>query len=287
MTYRVRNHKLAFGSSNVEFVRSPNVSGNHLELRFLVVHYTASGPGSNIAKYFSNSSAKVSAHIVIQRDGTVIQCVPFDMIGWHAGKSRWVSSSGQTYNGLNKYSIGIEIENWGPLKWTGGEWRSWTGAKVENSRVIEARHKFGTPNCGWETYTEAQIRATVEVARAICEEYGITEILGHDDISPGRKSDPGPAWEMNSFKTLVFGRSEGSDVDDPGNALFVVRSSTGLNIRSGPGATYDKLRGDALPDGTLIEVIEADGNWRYVAVLDANGDAEMSGWVHNRWLIEA
>ena len=158
---------------------------------------------------------------------------------------------------------------------------------MENSRVIEARHKFGQPDCGWEAFTEAQIESTIDVARAICEKYTISEIVGHDDISPGRKSDPGPAWEMSSFKARVFGRSEGSDDANGGNALFVVRSAAGLNIRSGPGAAYEKLREQALPDGTLVEVIEASDRWRYVAVLDANGQAQMSGWVHGRWLFDA
>lgn len=280
MVYKVRNHKLSEGASNVQFIKSPNVSGKLTGPKFVVVHYTASGPGANIAEYFAKPSARVSAHIVIRRDGTVIQCVPFNVKGWHAGQSTWVAKDGKTYNGLNATSIGIEIENWGPLKWTGSAWVSWTGASVESSRVIEARHKYGTPDCGWEIFTEAQILATIDVAQALCEEYGIGEIVGHDDISPGRKSDPGPAWNMDSFRAKVFGRS------DDGDATFVVRSATGLNIRSGPGASHSTLRDTPLADGTHVLMHEAEGQWRFVSVLDGKGNADFSGWVHGNWLYE-
>jgi N-acetylmuramoyl-L-alanine amidase len=279
MAFRVRNHKLALGQANVNFVRSPNIGGA-LVAKFLVIHYTASGPSSDIPEYFSRSSARVSAHLVIRRDGTVIQCVPFNVVGWHAGQSQWTDRSGQRFSGLNSHAIGIEIENWGPLKRAGAGWVSWTGAAVDSGKVVEARHKFGTPDGGWEIFTEAQIDSTIDAAQAICTEYGIDEIVGHDDISPGRKSDPGPAWKMDSFKSKVFGRSEN------GVAVLVVRSPTGLNIRSGPGVGHSLVRPTPLPTGTQVIVHEAEGQWRFVSVLNAAGDPDISGWVHGSFLFE-
>lgn len=279
MSLKIKNHKLMDGNAAIEFVKSPNVGGT-LNPRFLVIHYTASGPGSNIAQFFSRAAAKVSAHLVIRRDGKIIQCVPFNTVGWHAGKSSWTDKKGQKFVGLNQHSIGIEIENWGPLRRTGTGWTSWTGQPVENSKVIEARHKFGTPNGGWEIFTEAQIESTIEAARVICEQYGIDEIVGHDDISPGRKSDPGPAWKMDSFKSRVFGRAETDD------NVMVVRSPSGLNVRSGPGVEHAKVRDEPLPDGTRVVVLEADGQWRFVSVLNQSDVPDFSGWVHGAFLVD-
>ena len=265
--YRVRNHKLASGASNVPFVRSPNIGGP-LVPRFLVIHYTASGPGADIPGYFAKPSARVSAHLVVGRNGAITQCVPFDVVGWHAGESRWVDRAGAVHVGLNRSSIGIEIENWGPLRRTGSGWVSWTEAVVDPSKVIEAAHKSGGPVRGWETYTEAQVEATLEAARAICDAYGIDEIVGHDDISPGRKSDPGPAWNMNSFKAKVFGR----DANGP---------------PTWPGMEHQAVRQTPLPDGTVVIVHEADGQWRFVSVLNAAGQPDFSGWVHGGFLFES
>ncbi len=204
MMWRVRDGRLEREAGAVRFVRSPNIGGR-MKPRFLVIHYTASGPGSDMAGYFSSTAAKVSAHLVIRRDGTVKQCVPFDTVAWHAGRSEWTGRDGRKHVGLNACSIGIEIENWGPLKKTAAGWMSWTGAPVDAAAVMQARHRYGTPEGGWEVFTQAQIDAATGVARAICAAYGIAEILGHDDIAPGRKSDPGPAWPMARFVEAVTG----------------------------------------------------------------------------------
>jgi len=278
--YRVRNHRLAAGGGNVPFVRSPNVGGA-LTPTLLVIHYTASGPGADVAGYFAKPAARVSAHLVVRRDGSIVQCVPFDTVGWHAGRSRWIDRGGTALEGLNRHAIGIEVENWGPLRRTGSGWVSWTEAAVDPSKVVEARHKHGAPDCGWEIYSEAQIAATLQAARAICAAYGIAEILGHDDISPGRKSDPGPAWSMASFRAKILGR------DEDGAPTSVVRSPTGLNLREGPGVGHATLGPKPLPDGTMVIVHEAEGQWRFVSVLNAAGQPDRSGWVHGGFLYES
>jgi len=202
MKFNVTNHRLAKGGSGVGFINSPN-KGGKLNPRFLVIHYTASGPDADIAHYFAQMAARVSAHLVVRRDGSVTQCVPFNRVAWHAGKSAWTAKDGTLYSGLNNWAIGIEIENWGPLSRKEGGWLSWTGTRVDGSKAIEARHKFGAPDCGWETFTPAQVETVVSAARAICSTYAIEDIVGHDDIAPGRKSDPGPAWDMQGFKAKV------------------------------------------------------------------------------------
>jgi len=207
MEFQIKDNRLATASSRVKFVRSPNIGGP-LKPKFLIIHYTASGPDADIARYFSQKAANVSAHLVIRRDGSVTQCVPFNVIAWHAGQSQWTGKGGTRYSGLNSSAIGIEIENWGPLHKGAGGWVSWTGAAVDGSKVVEARHKFGVPNCGWEIFTSVQIETVTALAQAICSAYAIEDIMGHDDIAPGRKSDPGPAWDMEAFKARVRGGAE-------------------------------------------------------------------------------
>ena len=202
MAYSISDHCLISRSKPVPFMPSPN-SGGRLRPRFLVIHYTASGPRSDVASYFRQEAAKVSAHLVIRRDGTVTQCVPFDKIAWHAGRSQWRGKNGRRYDGLNQFSIGLELENWGALTRTRQGWTSWSGAAVDSGSVIEARHKFGAQDCGWETFPSLQMDTAIAAAKAICLGYGIEEIVGHDDIAPDRKIDPGPAWDMELFKAGV------------------------------------------------------------------------------------
>jgi N-acetylmuramoyl-L-alanine amidase len=277
MNYKVRKGRLAIDGNECRLVESPNVGGELQPILF-VMHYTASGPNSDIAAYFANAAAKVSAHLVIRRDGTVIQCAPFDRIAWHAGKSTWTFADGQTRSGLNSFAVGIEMENWGPLQRSPAGWVSWTGVAVDSTRVIEAKHKYGSLDGGWETFTEQQIGSAVEAARAICSEYGITEVVGHDDIAPGRKSDPGPAWKMDSFLARVFGRA------DNGDASMIVRSTTGLNLRTGPGTNFPLAQREPLPNGTKVLPQEASGSWRLVTVLDRSGTGKISGWANANWL---
>ena len=199
MAYSIHNHRLV----GIPYVASPN-SGGALQPRFLVIHYTAGGDGFDTAAYFARRAAKASAHLVIRRDGTIVQCVPFNTVAWHAGKSRWVGKDGRAYANLNQHSIGIEIENWGPLTRSAAGWVSWSGTQVDAARVTEARHKSGAPDCGWERYTPLQVRTARVVAAALCAAYGIREIVGHDDIAPGRKTDPGPAWDMDGLRNRAL-----------------------------------------------------------------------------------
>jgi N-acetylmuramoyl-L-alanine amidase len=77
---------------------------------------------------------------------------------------------------------------------------------VPAREVIEAQHKSEPHSTGWHAFPEAQLSAAA-AARALPDRYGFIDILGHDDIAPGRKVDPGPAFPMASFATQVMGRA--------------------------------------------------------------------------------
>ncbi len=276
---RIRNSKLV-GDDNrtVPFVASPNTGGqlSGAKPRFLVIHYTAGGQASGSIAWFANRNSRVSAHLVIDREGKTTQMVPFGTVGQHAGASTW-----KGVNGLNRHSIGIELANWGLLRRSGaGGWLSLTGHAVPGERVVLAEHRNSPGDeHGWEIFDEAQLAATVEAAQAIVREYDIapSDVVGHDDISPGRKVDPGPAFPMANFKALVFGRAE----EEGGEIRVCVRSETGLNLRSEPSVSGPLIKN--LPDGTTLRVLEARSLWWLVCEVESAGEMP-TGFVNSRYL---
>lgn len=117
--------------------------------------------------YFREIGAlRVSAHVLIRRDGELVQYVPFDRRAWHAGKSEFEGRCA-----CNDYSIGIELEG-----------------------------------CDEEPYEDVQYRLLADVLRHLMARYpAITpaRIVGHSDVAPGRKTDPGPLFDWDRLYTLL------------------------------------------------------------------------------------
>ena len=117
--------------------------------------------------YFAQiAGMRVSAHCLIRRDGIVVQYVSFDQSAWHAGDSCF-----EKRHNCNDFSIGIELEG-----------------------------SDETP------YTEGQYRSLTELSRTLMQHYpGITagRIAGHSDVAPGRKTDPGPAFDWSRYLQLL------------------------------------------------------------------------------------
>lgn len=269
---KIRNHRLFNDDDTpVSFVPSPNLSGT-LQPKYLVMHFTAGASAQESIEWLANKKAKASAHVVIGRDGSVTQMVPFDRIAWHAGESCWAG-----LQGLNNYSIGIELDNAGRLVRRGDRWRAWFGTCYPDADVLEAVHKNETEICGWEDYTPEQIQSTLTVASLLVAKYDLQDVVGHEDIAPNRKCDPGPAFPMANFRARVMGRAS----DTPP----AYRTTTKLNIRSGPGAGNPALPGSPLPAGTTVDFLKAEGGWWRVDV--NNSDValnDLEGWVNSRYL---
>jgi len=201
MSFSVSKHLLYQDGYPVNFVRTPN-GGKPLKPLYLIEHYTAGLTADGAIKWFQDSAAQASAHLIIDRDGSVTQMMEFNRVCWHAGRSEW-----QEIDGLNQYSIGIEIVNAGKLKRNAsGKWLTWTDKIIPDADVIIATHKHETVETGWHRYTSEQLERVTEVSVALHQAYKFLDVLGHEDISPKRKTDPGPAFPMLSIQSKVMGR---------------------------------------------------------------------------------
>lgn len=128
--------------------------------------------------------------------------------------------------------------------------------------MVKARHKHESDVACWHAYTEEQITKGLELAQILAEMYGLKDILGHEDIAPGRKTDPGPAFPLANIRSLVLGR------DHDENERYQVVADT-LNIRKGPGIEYEPVSSPLLR-GTKLVVLEVRDRWSRV-------DAEAGG----------
>lgn len=198
----------------------------------IVIHYTAGSSVDSSVRTLTNPKVKASAHLVIGRDGEVVQLVPFNTIAWHAGKSTWGKKKG-----LNQYSIGIEIDNAEVLTKVGDYYQSWFGRKYEESDVLKAVHRNEKSERYWHAYIEDQIQVVVGICELLVEEYGIKEILAHEEISPGRKIDPGPAFPLDRLRDQLLNndRSEDDGMDIPKEGIITASS---LNVRTKPKSRY-------------------------------------------------
>ena len=152
----------------IEHVASPNFNERKHPLDMLVLHYTGMATGEDALERMCDSKAEVSAHYMVWEDGRITQLVEEDKRAWHAGVASW-----QGQQDLNSRSIGIEIVNGG--------------------------HDFRAPDGSLPPYPRPQIHALLDLVHDILGRHAIpaTRILGHSDIAPLRKQDPGEhfPWE--------------------------------------------------------------------------------------------
>jgi N-acetylmuramoyl-L-alanine amidase len=266
----IQDHLLQ--GKNVSYVETPNKSGE-IEPKYLVFHYTAGRSAQSSVDWLTNPDANASAHLVVGRQGTITQLAPFTTKTWHAGRSHW---DGLT--GLNQYSIGIEMDNAGPLTLVGSKLQAWFGKTYPKSQATFAKHKLDDEFHWWHAYTERQIIAAVELAKLLVKTYNLKEIIGHDDIAPGRKRDPGPAFPLIHIQAMVMGRPEEQ------SERYRVTANR-LNIRKGPGGEFDRVS-ESLKKGTEVSLLEKCDRWSKVEVIDkkTGKETDIEGWVYNRYI---
>ena len=154
---------------------SPNFSNkarSNKKINSIIIHYTGMQSERESLKRLVSLKSKVSCHYLISRSGKIFRIVKDHHIAWHAGKSMWGK-----YKNLNKNSIGIELVNKG--------------------------HKYG-----YQSFTKIQIKKLIYLCKSLKRKYRIKNklILGHSDIAPLRKIDPGEKfpWHYLSSKKIGF-----------------------------------------------------------------------------------
>ena len=159
----------------IKFDFSPNYSKKirtKNAIKYVIIHYT--GMQSEIAsiKRLKNPRSKVSTHYLINRNGKITQMVKDENIAWHAGKSKW-----KNLKNLNQYSIGIELVNKG--------------------------HQYG-----YQKFHNNQIKNLIKLCVNLKKKYSIKKenFLGHSDIAPLRKSDPGEKFPWKKLSKYNLGK---------------------------------------------------------------------------------
>ena len=160
---------------------SPNFDNRVRTPDMLVLHYTGMKTGEEALARLADPEAKVSAHYLVEEDGRVFRLVPEERRAWHAGVSSWKGEEN-----LNGLSIGVEIVN------PGHEW-------------------------GYRPFPDVQIDAVIALVADIRERWDIPDarILGHSDVAPARKRDPGELfpWHELARRRLALPRPTRNLVD--------------------------------------------------------------------------
>ncbi len=206
---------------DAEVCPSPNfgerAAGKSVDM--IILHYTGMESTEKAQAWLCNPQSQVSSHYLVQEDGRVVQMVPETKRAWHAGKSFW---RGET--DINSRSIGIEIANPG--------------------------HAYDYPD-----FSTEQIRSVIELCRNCVAKWAIPvdRVLGHSDVAPGRKVDPGEKFPWSSLfdagvghwvdpSQAVGGRFlQAGDRGQPVEALQAMLSLYGYNVEV-TGEFDDNLR---------------------------------------------
>jgi N-acetylmuramoyl-L-alanine amidase len=188
----------------------------------IILHYTGmqSGPAA-LARLTDNNAPRVSSHYLVEEDGRIFRLVPEERRAWHAGRSFW---RGRT--DVNSLSVGIEIVNPG--------------------------HEFG-----YRPFPEAQIDAVIALVADIRSRWQVPDIniIGHSDVAPGRKEDPGELFPWRRIAEAGHGLwahsdpapgaplSEGMD----GSGVFALQAGlTRLGYNLPPSGTFDQATREAV-----------------------------------------
>ena len=153
---------------SVNFSKKPRKNS---DIKLIVIHYTGMQSRIESIKRLLSPKHKVSTHYLIDRKGQILKMVDDNKIAWHAGKSKW-----KNYINLNKYSIGIELVNKG--------------------------HEFG-----YEKFTIAQVNKLIKLCKNLKKKYKIknSNVVGHSDIAPLRKQDPGEKFPWRKLQKNKIG----------------------------------------------------------------------------------
>ena len=199
----------------------PSPNFNERRPSFVVIHYTSDGSAARALQTLTSPQAEVSAHYLVERDGAIVQLVDERARAWHAGDSLWGA-----VRDLNSASIGIELDN-----------------------------------DGTEPYPAAEIDSLLRLLADLRERYSLpaANFLGHSDIAPTRKTDPGPLFPWRALAARGFGLwcEPPYPPSPPGFDAMLGLHAIGYDIRQ-PAAAVAAFRLHYTPEARTGEPIERD-----------------------------
>jgi len=161
----MKNFKAIYSINFNKIPRSPK------KITYLIYHYTGMSSEKRAIERLTNKNSKVSCHYFIKKNGQIINMVPDKFIAWHAGVSKW-----KNHNNLNDKSIGVEIQNSGH-------------------------------SGKYEEYSSKQIKSLLILSKILKKKYNLKSknFLGHSDIAPNRKRDPGEKFPWKYLANYKIG----------------------------------------------------------------------------------
>ncbi|HEX6959562.1 MAG TPA: N-acetylmuramoyl-L-alanine amidase [Ferrovibrio sp.] len=238
----------------IEFVDTPSPNFDERNCRkpvdMVVLHYTGMPNAAAALKRLTDPESKVSAHYCIDEDGTIHRLVPEEKRAWHAGVSYW-----RGVRDVNARSIGIELVNPG--------------------------HEFG-----YREFPKMQIDALLALLKDIAGRYEIMpgNYVGHSDIAPQRKEDPGELFPWHRLAAEGFGRWWSPDFAVSPNAPRLApgdRSGAVLELQVALDRIGYAIEGSGLYDSLTEGAVRAfQRHWR-PAKVDGISDAETTSLIHH------
>lgn len=181
---------------------SPNQDARSSEVALIVLHYTGMETGQAALDRLCDPEAKVSAHYLVEEDGRVFALVPEDRRAWHAGVGGW-----RSYVHVNDVSVGIEIVNPG--------------------------HQFG-----YRPFPEPQIESVMGLVSAISARHGLgpADVIGHADMAPERKDDPGELfpWDRLAEQGLTLPTYQAGVIKTPPDYIRSIEMLQDIGYRVTP-----------------------------------------------------
>ena len=219
---------------------SPNFDARIAPPEMIVLHYTGMPTGEGALARLRDPEAKVSAHYMVEEDGRIFRLVPEERRAWHAGRSFWRGT-----RDVNSASVGIEIVNPG--------------------------HEFG-----YRAFPDAQVAAVIALATDIRTRWQIenVNIVGHADVAPDRKEDPGELFPWKRLAEAGHGlwaeapAAPGDPLKegDEGTGVFALQAGfTRLGYDSAPSGRFDE------PTAAIVRAFQR--HWRQDRV-DGIADGE-------------
>jgi N-acetylmuramoyl-L-alanine amidase len=245
MKFSVQDHTLILDKTATRFVPARS-QRDEFAPEGIVLHDTAGRLDKfNTVDYFRDTDKAVSAHFVVERDGTVTQMAKLNRKTHHAGKSNYPRGGRPD---VNAFAFGVEIVNLGGLTKQGDTYRPWFSASYKEGGKDGSFTELATPDHEhrhWQHYTEPQILAVTGLCQALFSAYKLNWLTTHWYISPGRKEDTNPLFPLDQVRSLVLG-----EADEEGNSAIV---SASANQRKWPSYADNVIQ--VIERGAKVSII--------------------------------